>query len=397
MWTTRRSAASRAAGRSLTEFTAVYVRAFFEDLDALGIERAEHYPAATDHIPEMIALIERLIERGHAYRSDDGSVYFRIASAPDYGKLARLDREGLKAGARVAQDEYEKESVGDFALWKAWSEEDGDVVWDSPWGRGRPGWHIECSAMSMKYLGETFDIHTGGVDNIFPHHEDEIAQSECATGQCFARHWLHCAHLIVDGKKMSKSLGNFFTLRDLTARGYAGREVRYVLLAGHYRQSLNFTTGSLDGARTALRRVDEFRVRLAETAGAAPPAATPPAWAVEADAAWRAAWANDLNASEALAALFDLIHRGHQELDRGAVEAAAAAAVQAMLDRWDGIVNVLRPPAEEVPAAVQALVADRQQARARKDWAASDRLRGEIAALGWTVKDTPAGPQVRRA
>ena len=385
---------SRAAGQSLKDYTAVYTRAFFEDLDELGIERAEHYPAATDHVPEMIRIIEILMSKGHAYRSDDGSVYFRIESFPAYGKLARLDRDGLKAGARVSQDEYEKESFGDFALWKAWTEDDGDVAWDSPWGRGRPGWHIECSAMSMKYLGESFDIHTGGVDNIFPHHEDEIAQSECATGVCLARYWLHCAHLIVDGRKMSKSLGNFFTLRDLKAKGYTGREVRYVLLAGHYRQWLNFTLESLDAARAALRRLDDFHERLDSVAGGAP--GDLPSWAVEADRAFHEAWAEDLNASEALAAVFDLVHQANSALSAGELDAAGAAAVKALWSSWNGVLNVLVPPREEVPEEIRSLVQARQDARADKDWARADEARGELARRGWSVKDTPLGPQVRR-
>jgi len=225
-----------AEGVDLDTFTRRYKEAFFADLKALRIEPAEHYPAATDHIPEMIALVERLLAKGHAYRAEDGSVYFRIASFPNYGRLARLDRAGLRPGARVAQDEYAKDDAADFALWKAWDAADGAVRWDSPWGPGRPGWHLECSAMSMKYLGPTFDLHTGGIDNLFPHHEDEIAQSEAANGQPFVRYWMHCAHLVVDGRKMSKSLGNFHTLRDLIAKGYSGREIRYLLASAHYRQ-----------------------------------------------------------------------------------------------------------------------------------------------------------------
>jgi cysteinyl-tRNA synthetase len=387
---------SRAAGLALRDYTRRFSDAFFEDLRALKIEPAEHYPAATDHVPQMIALIARLMERGNAYRSEDGSVYFRIDSFPGYGRLARLDRQGLQAGARVAQDEYEKEHVGDFALWKAWSEEDGNVAWDSPWGRGRPGWHIECSAMSMEYLGESFDIHTGGVDNIFPHHEDEIAQSEAATGRPLARYWIHCAHLIVDGKKMSKSLGNFFTLRDLKGQGFSGREIRYVLLAGHYRQWLNFTKESLHAARASLARVDEFRARLARQA--APVAGTLPPWAVEFDRAFFGALADDLNVPPALAALFELIRRGHHELDAGTVDAAGAAAVQGLLDDWDRVLGVLasETAGAAVPEDVMAMVQARQAARASKDWAESDRLRDAVAARGWTVKDTPSGPVVTR-
>ena len=247
---------SRAAGLPLRDFTARYKQAFFDDIKTLGIQPAERYPAATDHIPEMIDLIQRLFDRGIAYQAPDKSVYFSIDKWPSYGKLARLDRSGMRSGVRISNDEYEKENVADFALWKAWDERDGDVSWPSPWGPGRPGWHIECSAMSMKYLGPSFDLHTGGVDNIFPHHEDEIAQAEAATGQPFATYWMHCAHLMVEGKKMSKSAGNFYTLRDILSRGYTGREVRYLLLSTHYRAALNFTFAGLDAARTALRRLD---------------------------------------------------------------------------------------------------------------------------------------------
>ncbi len=387
---------SRAANLPLREYTRRYVEAFFQDLDALGIERAEQYPAATDHVPEMIALIRTLLEKGHAYRSEDGSVYFRIESLPAYGKLARLDKSGLRAGARVAQDEYEKDNVGDFALWKAWDAADGDVAWDSPWGRGRPGWHIECSAMSMKYLGPSFDLHTGGVDNLFPHHEDEIAQSEAATGQPFARYWMHCAHLVVDGQKMSKSLGNFFTLRDLMEKGYGGREIRYALLAVHYRQSLNFTFESLQAARAALARVDEFRARLAELAGAAP-AGILPAWAAAPRDAFTAALGDDLNLSGALGALFELIHAGHKAAQDGALDAAGAAAIQALLDDWDRVLGVLRPPAAVSDPEVDRLLEARAAARRSRQWAESDRLRDELAARGWIVQDTPAGQKLRKA
>jgi cysteinyl-tRNA synthetase len=384
------------SGLPLGEFTAPYKQAFFEDVRALNMEPAEHYPAATDHVPEMIALIETLVEKGVAYRSDDGSVYFSIEKWPSYGKLARLDREGMRAGARVASDEYEKENVADFALWKGWDANDGDVAWDSPWGRGRPGWHVECSAMSMKFFGPSFDVHTGGVDNIFPHHEDEIAQSEAATGKPFAKYWMHCAHLMVDGHKMSKSRGNFHTLRDVLGRGYSGREVRYELLATHYRASLNFTFASLDAARTALRRIDEFTARLADAAGSASAGALP-AWAQAEAARFEAAMDDDLNVSAALAALFDCIREGNAALDAGALDADAAAAVRALLRRWDAALGVLEKPAEAVPAEVQELLDRRKAARAAKEWATSDALRNEIAALGWLVKDTPKGQTATRS
>ena len=387
---------SRAAGQRLAEFTEIYKRAFFEDIRALNIEPAEHYPAATDHVPEMIAIIQALFEKGYAYRSEDGSVYFSIAKWPAYGKLAHLDREGMRTGVRIAADEYDKENVADFALWKAWDEKDGDVAWESPWGRGRPGWHIECSAMSQKYLGASFDLHTGGVDNIFPHHEDEIAQSEAANGQPFAKYWMHCAHLMVDGQKMSKSRGNFHTLRDVLARGYTGREVRYELLATHYRAPLNFTFAALDAARTALRRVDEFTARLADAAGAAAPGPLP-GWAQAASDRFETALDEDLNVSAALAALFDCIREGNAVMDAKLLTPADAAAVQALFKRWDGALGVLEKPAEAVPAAVQSRLERRQAARAAKDWKQSDALRDEIAALGWTVKDTPKGQVAKKA
>jgi cysteinyl-tRNA synthetase len=385
---------SIAEGLPLKVFTKRYIDAFFKDIDTLGIERAEHYPAATDFIPEMIAMIQALLDKGIAYRSDDGSIYFSIEKFPSYGCLAHLDRSGLRPGARVAQDEFEKEDAADFALWKAWSEKDGDVAWDAPWGRGRPGWHIECSAMSMKYLGPSFDIHCGGVDNIFPHHECEIAQSESVSGKPFVRYWLHCAHLVVDGKKMSKSLGNFFTLEDLLKEGFSGREIRYQLLATHYRQTLNFTKDGLLAARAALLRVDEFTARLKERASGA--AGVVPAWAEQGRAAFRAALDQDLNISEALAALFDLLRAGNKALDAGAVSPGEAVAALAVLDDMDRVLGVLKPAAEAVDAEVAELAAQRQAARAAKNWAESDRLRDEIARRGWIVQDSPQGPKLRK-
>ncbi|NLF87086.1 MAG: cysteine--tRNA ligase [Lentisphaerae bacterium] len=390
---------AQAAGISLRDFTRPFVAAFFDDIRQLNIEAAEHYPAATDHIPEMIALIRRLFDRGLAYASDDGSVYFNVAAFPGYGRPAHIDLSGLRAGARVAQDEYEKERIGDFALWKAWDAADGDVVWDSPWGRGRPGWHLECSAMSMKYLGESFDLHTGGIDNLFPHHANETAQSEGATGRPFVKTWLHCAHLRINGEKMSKSLGNFFTLRDLLAKGWSGREIRYVLVNGHYRQTLNFTFDALAAARAALARLDDFSDRLAATAGTA--AAGPaPDWAGTAQAAFDAALGDDLNLPEALAALFGLVREGNAALDAGSLPPPGAAAVAAQLARWDTVLGLLafgRPdPADTLPAEVQRLLEARAAARKARDWAESDRLRAAIVALGWDVRDTPGGQQCKR-
>ena len=378
-----------AAGVSLDAYTAPYKQMFFEDLDKLGIERAEHYPAATDHIDEVIALIERLFEKGYAYQSEDGSVYFSIAKFADYGRLGKIDLAGMRAGARVAHDEYEKENVADFALWKAWDEQDGSVRWDSPWGAGRPGWHIECSAMSMRYLGDSFDIHTGGVDNIFPHHDDEIAQSEGATGKPFVRYWMHSAHLIVDGKKMSKSAGNFYTLREILGKGYSGREVRYVLLSAHYRQQLNFTFEAVAAAKTALGRIDAFTTRLVDQGGEG---GALPAWAVEAGASFDAAMDADLNLPEALAAVFALVHAGNKALDQG--ESGFGQAVLAMLADMDRVLGVLAKPMASIPDDVQALLTERAVARAAKDWPRSDQVRDALAQMGWVVKDTPEGQKV---
>ena len=380
----------------LSEYTKTYIDAFFEDLKTLNVEPAEYYPAATDHIQDMIALIQRLFDKGVAYQSEDRSIYFRIDQFKNYGRLAHLDLSGLRAGARVVQDEYEKENLADFALWKAWDEKDGDIYWDSPWGRGRPGWHIECSAMSMRYLGESFDIHTGGVDNIFPHHEDEIAQSEAATGKPFAHTWLHCAHLVVDGKKMSKSLGNFHTLRDVLARGYSGREIRYELMATHYRQALNFTFDALDAARAALNRLDEFSRRLQSAASGDVPETELPAWATASREKFIAALDDDLNISEALAAIFDLVYAGHKALNDQTVSVGEAWAVLALLEEWDQVLGLIRPPEETTDPEAVKMLELRQQARKDRNWSEADRLRDELASRGWVVQDTPQGPKLKR-
>jgi cysteinyl-tRNA synthetase len=391
---------SRQAGLPLAVFTQRFKDAFFLDLDALRIERAEVYPAATDHIPEMIVLIQTLLNKGFAYVGDDHSVYFSIAKCPRYGQLVHLQPEQMRGGGRVKNDEYAKESVADFALWKAWDAADGDVKWDSPWGPGRPGWHIECSAMSMRYLGPTFDLHTGGVDNMFPHHEDEIAQSEAANGVQFVRCWLHCAHLMVNGEKMSKSAGNFFTLRDLLAKGWNGRELRWVLLGCHYRQSLNFTFQGLADARTTLARLDDFIGRLREAqnrpgAGAAPELATRLEQAV---AEFQAGLEDDLNISATLAALFNLVRDLNKALDGNMFSGADARAALATLRRLDTVLATLDVDraGDEAPADIRQLADDRLAARKARDFARADTLRQELTARGWTVEDTPAGPRLKK-
>jgi len=382
-----------AAGLPLAEFTQPFKDAFFQDLEALRIKPADHFPAATEavHIARMIEMIATLIERGHAYQADDGSVYFRINSFPAYGRLAHLNLDELRPSGRVNSDEYEKENIADFALWKAWSEADGDVVWESPWGRGRPGWHIECSAMATGILGPQIDIHCGGEDNIFPHHEAEIAQSECVTGHSFVKLWMHCKHLLVENQKMSKSAGNFYTLRDLLGKGHTGREVRYALLSVKYREPLNFTFEGLDAARSALARFDEWSRRLQDAAG---PAAEPLPEDLKTEA-FGAALDDDLNASAALGALFELIRETNKRLDAGTLTPGQARSLLAWRDEVNSILR-FESEAVAIPAEVEALLARRAEARASKDWAGSDRLRDEIAALGWTVKDTKEGQKLSK-
>ena len=388
---------ANAAGVALTDYTRTYKDAFFADLKTLNIQPAEVYPAATDHIPEMIALVQKLMEKGVAYQSEDKSVYFKVREFPGYGRLAHIDFDNQRTGLRCAADEYDKENVGDFALWKAWEPSDGPVGWDSPWGRGRPGWHIECSAMSMKYLGETFDLHTGGIDNLFPHHENEIAQAEAATGKPFVKTWMHCAHLKVNGEKMSKSLGNFYTLRDLIEKGYTGREIRYVLVNAHYRTGLNFSFDALEDARKALARVDECVGKLEGAAGAASGAtdADAPDWAKACLDDFAAAVNDDLNLPKGFAALFSLVRETNAFLQSPSSRTAELApSLLAVFRRMDDVLGVVffgRKAAEAVPDDVQALLDQRAAARAATDWAESDRLRDAIAARGWTVKDSREG------
>jgi len=395
---------ANAAGIALTDYTKTYKDAFFADLKKLNIQPAEVYPAATDHIPEMIALVQKLMDKGVAYQSEDGSVYFKVREFPGYGKLAHIDFDNQRTGLRCAADEYDKENVGDFALWKAWEESDGPVGWDSPWGRGRPGWHIECSAMSMKYLGETFDLHTGGIDNLFPHHENEIAQAEAATGKEFVRTWMHCAHLRVNGEKMSKSAGNFFTLRDLLEKGYTGREIRYVLINAHYRTGLNFAFSALEDARKALDKIDRCvegisgsrveHVERVESAGQI----VVPEWAKKCLAEFTEAVNDDLNLPRAFAAVFDLVRQTNGAAATMTKE--VSDAVLGVFKRMDEVLGVIffenEKKQEEVPAEVKQLLDARAEARKLRNWAESDRLRDEIAALGWAVKDSRDGQSVTK-
>ncbi len=386
----------RHAGVALGEFTAPFKKAFFEDLGVLRIKPAESFPEATapEYIARMIEMISQLVDRGYAYQADDRSVYYRIKQFPDYGKLAHLNLDELRPSGRISSDEYEKESVGDFALWKAWDEADGSVGWDSPWGRGRPGWHIECSAMAGALLGDQIDIHCGGVDNIFPHHEAEIAQTEALTGQKFVRTWMHCAHLMVDGQKMSKSLGNFYTLRDVLAKGYTGREIRYALLRVNYGLPLNFTFDGMNDAREALRRIDAWVSRLQDHAA---PATTAEPHPLADHDRFEQALDDDLNISGALGQLFEVIRESNRALDESNLSPAHA---RGLLAWWAGVNRTLalEPDADAnmIPAEVRVLVDERATARAGKDWKRSDELRDAAAALGWIVKDTKDGQKLSR-
>jgi len=385
----------RETKKPLHEFTGQYEAAFFEDLKALNCREPHHKPHATEYIPQIIALIEKLMARGVAYQAADGSVYFSIekyrAAGHTYGRLLKLNFDELRPGERVKNDEYAKESVADFALWKAHTPEDGEVAWDSPWGKGRPGWHIECSAMSMKILGQSFDLHLGGEDLIFPHHEDEIAQSEGATGQSFVKYWLHGAFLLVEGKKMSKSLGNFFTLRDLLAKGFTGREIRYLLLTAHYRETFNFTLDGLQGARTALARIDECVGKLRERAGGT--AAAPD---TELANAFTAALDNDLNISAAWGAVFEWVRKMNRSLAAGAMMAAEAASALAAWEKIDSVLGIGLAVESEAPPELQALILERQRARQAKDFKRADAIRDELKSKGWVIEDTVKGAKLKK-
>jgi len=380
---------------TLREFTGKFETAFLDDLKALGCREPHQKPRASEHIPEIIALIEKLVARGMAYQAHDGSVYFSIEKyrgcGCHYGQLLKLNLDEMRAGERVASDEYEKESIADFALWKARVPDDGEVFWPSPFGEGRPGWHIECSAMSIKALGETFDLHLGGEDLKFPHHEDEIAQSEGATGKPFVKFWLHGAHLLVEGKKMSKSLGNYFTLRDLLAKGFTGREVRFLLLSSHYRETFNFTLDGLHGAKTALARIDECVGKLRDVAGNA--TAGPDSKLVE---QFSAALADDLNVSAAWAAVFEWVRETNKSIADISLSASDAAAALAAWEKVDAVLGISAKAEAEVPAEISALADDRAAAKKARDFKRSDAIRDELKAKGWVIEDTPKGIKLKK-
>ncbi|MCB2198087.1 cysteine--tRNA ligase [bacterium] len=391
---------SREEGLTLSELTERFRDAFFSDLETLNILPAHIRPAATDHVDEMVTMIEELLKRDHAYRAPDGSIYFRVSSYSEYGNLSGKRLEDLRVGERVTSDEYEsKDDVRDFALWKAWDEEDGSVFWETSLGKGRPGWHIECSAMSMKYLGRDFDIHTGGVDNIFPHHENEIAQSRCATDGTFARYWLHCDYLIVEGKKMSKSLGNFFKLQDLIDKGYTPREIRYVIMGTHYRSRLNFTFDGLHAARSALGRLDEFQASWQQfkVGDASAEAAT----AIDrAEKQFDEAMDDDLNISAAIAAIFNMVREVNSLTSQGVTTVGDRERLTQLWAKWDLALGVLSmkesSDSDGDDGWIEELIEERKQARQAKNFARADEIRDELVAKGILLKDSPEGTTWKR-
>ena len=391
-----------AAGVSIRDYTDKYIQAYMEDRRTLNLEPPEHIARATEHIDDMVALIQRLTAKGFTYTSE-GSTYYRIANFPAYGKLSKIDVAGMQTGARVDMDRYDKDNARDFALWKA--PKPGEHFWETPIGPGRPGWHIECAAMALKYLGDTLDIHSGGVDLTFPHHENEIAESEAATGKTFVRYWMHAEHLLVDHEKMSKSMGNFATLRELLSAGHKPSSIRFLLASVPYRRQLNFTPDSLQGAASSVERLRNFAARLRTEKF---PDGSSPAMAQRAAKAredFDSGLADDLNTAQALAAIFDLVRDVNTAMDRGEFRQGDAAVVLAVMDAFDAIFAVLRDDdADKLKALgisvagttlsdaeVEARIGDRQAARKRRDFAASDRIRDELAAFGIILEDSRDG------
>ncbi|MGH7952204.1 MAG: cysteine--tRNA ligase, partial [Limisphaerales bacterium] len=416
----------------LREFTGKYETAFFDDLKTLNCKMPHQTPRATEHIPEIISLIEKLLARGIAYKAADGSVYFSIEKyrgcGCNYGQLLKLNFDEMRAGERVKSDEYAKESVADFALWKSRTPDDGEIFWPSPFGEGRPGWHIECSAMSMKILGASFDLHLGGEDLIFPHHEDEIAQSEGATQKPFVKHWLHGAHLLVEGKKMSKSLGNFFTLRDLLAKGFSGREIRYLLLSAHYRETFNFTLDGLTGAKSALARIDECVGKLRTIVAQASSLRDRQDACPTNDSTiqrFNDALDDDLNISAAWGEAFKWVTATNKCLAENSLNLGEVASALATWKKMDSVlglgettsssitftentenIGVQAAPSVPfwgkrigefvVPSEIMELLEARQAARKTKDFKKSDAIRDELKSKGWTIEDTPKGPKLKK-
>lgn len=377
-------------GKSLKDFTDQYTSSFFEDVETLNILPAHHYPRATEFIDPMIKTIHKLEEKGFAYTTDDCSVFFKISQFPDYGKLAHLDPEQLKSGQRVEDDEYEKEEGRDFALWKGYKDEDGDVYWDSPWGKGRPGWHIECSVMSTYYLGNHFDIHCGGVDNIFPHHENEIAQSCAESGAAFVNYWLHNEHLLVESQKMSKSMGNFYTLRDLLEKGCSPEAIRYTLISTHYRSKLNFTFEKVQTAQRCINKLRELKRRL-ENVKEDGSNNNPHPETEKMLTGFSEILGDDLNISGALGELFIWVNYLFVQLDGQTLPYCSAREALTALEKIDSILGVMKYSDDVVDNDINELIQERNNARAEKDWVKADEVRKKLDELGIILEDTPEG------
>jgi cysteinyl-tRNA synthetase len=389
-------AAAQENNSSIVEYTKPYIQAFFDDLDALNIQHADEYPKATEHIEEIVGMIQTLKDKGHTY-DRDGSTYFKISTFEPYGKLSGVQLDEVISGARVDSDEYEKEDARDFVLWKA--KKEGEHSWDTPLGDGRPGWHIECSAMAVKYLGEHFDLHCGGEDLIFPHHENEIAQSEACTCKTFVNYWMHCRHLMVEGEKMSKSKGNFYTLRDLLEKGNHPMAVRYFLISGHYRSPLNLSTDSLQAAHAAWSRIMDFRNRLRELVNANADGETvePLATALsDVQTKFVSFMDDDLDSPRSLAAIFDFIRDANKLLDDNKVPSSQAQTVLDALDQIDQVLGVMQEDDAMLDEEIDNLIEERQQARKDKNFARADQIRDELAAQGIILEDTKDGVRWKR-
>ena len=378
---------------SLSSITDKYTHYFMEDLTWLKMIPADVYPTATESIPKMISMIERLLEKGFAYREDDGSVYFNISSFPNYGKLTQINISAQRTGDRVMEDEYDKDAPQDFALWKGWKEEDGEVVWDAPWGRGRPGWHIECSAMSSESLGDHFDIHCGGVDNMFPHHENEIAQSQCATDQPFVNFWLHSEFLMVDGGKMSKSLGNFYRISALKELGFTAESIRYQLLAGHYRSKIIFSIDKKHEGDKVVQRLSDFYNRLQKMNANESSTGSMP----EAYSKFRDRMNDDLDSPQALAVFFDWMKTVNGKIDKNVITDSDLGEAWEFLVAFDSVFGFIRNQDFEIPDKINLLLNKRQKARDEENWVESDLIREHLKEKGWIVEDTPDGQYIKKA
>ena len=377
--------------KSLRELTEDYTQRFYNDLDWLKIIPADEYPLATLHVDGMILMIRTLLEKGHAYKEDDGSVYFKVDSFQDYGKLSNLVFEEQLTTSRIISDEYSKETAQDFALWKGWKPEDGEVYWDAPWGKGRPGWHIECSSMSVEYLGEHFDIHCGGVDNMFPHHENEIAQSQCSSGKPFVNTWLHSEHLMVEGGKMSKSEGNFYTINELKSQGFTPENIRYQLLSGHYRTKINFSLAKKQEGEKVIRRLGDFKVRLmAELNQDSQSEDLPAEYKI-----FKEKLFIDLDTPNALAVFFEYMRKMNTKIDSGLINIDEIVSALLFVEKFDYIFGII-PNDDITPDEIKTLAKKREAARIEKDWALADEIRSNIDSLGWEIKDTPSGTKLSK-